>query len=89
MNKKELMECLPTKDGVSFLIKHKNMRTVKFWVFDVKKSRKRGTLKFGYDVEGMWWIDQLKDVLMHSKEKIFIPKEKLSEWDRFMVQYKV
>lgn len=89
MNKKEIIDCRQREDGTSFLIKHKNMRTVKFWVFDVKKGRRRGTLKFGYEVTGMWWCNQLKDVLMNTKETIFIPKEDLIKWDRYMVQYKV
>lgn len=89
MTKNELMQCNPTDDGVSFLIEHKNMRTVKFWVFDIKKGRKKRTLQFGYNVTGMWWCNQLHDVLMHTKETIFISKQDLQDWDRHMVQFKV
>lgn len=89
MTKQELMQSSSTPDGISFLIEHENMRTVKFWVFDVKKGRKKKTLQFGYLVTGMWWCNQLKDVLMHSKETIFISKQDLNKWSRYMVQYKL
>ena len=89
MTKKELLDCQQRDDGTSFLIEHENMRTVKFWVFNVRKGRKKKTLQFGYEVEGMWWCNQLKDVLMHTKETIFISKQDVDKWERYMVQYKV
>lgn len=89
MNKKEILDCTQKDDGTSFLIQHENMRTVKFWVFKVERGRKRGALQFGFKVTGMWWCNQLKDVLMHTKETIFIPKEDLPKWSRSMVQYKL
>lgn len=89
MTKNELLKCRQLDDGTSFLIKHKNMRTVKFWVFDVKKGRKKGTIDFGYLVTGMWWCDQLKDVLMHTNETIFISKSEVENWSKYMVQYTV
>lgn len=87
MTKNELMDSYQRRDGVAFLIKHKNMKTVKFWVFDVKKGRKKGTLVSGFYVRGIWWVDQLKDIMSNTHETIFIQKENLKDWERYMVQF--